>query len=228
MSPAVLKSRRDVGGGLALVELEPARAAAAAYVVAGQYVKVVADAGQGYFALAGEPGAPMWTLLVRNAGDASATLATAPIGTMVQASEPLGGGFPLARARGRLLVIASPGSALAVARPLMHARLASGDGPNTHLYLGARAAPELPLVDEIASWVRAARVTLCLSRAELHHDEELLPGAARAPGYVQAAIRAALRDAVVPADALVFAAGPAAMLAELKALPPPLEVVTNA
>lgn len=227
MARAVLTSRQDAGGGLSLVELEPEPSLAATYVRPGQYVKVVTSTGEGYFAFAGEPGEARWAFLVRNNGEASIALVTAPIGTEVDVTSALGDGFDLARAAGRALVVATPGSAIAVTRSILRTRLDAGEGSRTHVFLGARAAHDLPLQGEIAAWVVAGvPLTLCLSRAELHHDEEVAPGARRAAGYVQGAIAAALRDRVVPADAVLFGAGPAAMLAELKQLP--LDVVTNA
>lgn len=193
-------------------------------------------AGNGYFALASEPGVSPFELLVRNNGEASAVLATASLPTSVEVAGPLGHGFPVDRAVGRDLVVAVAGSAIAVARPLLRQRIARGEGARTHLFVGARAPSELPLVDEIESWAEQANVVLCLSRAEVDHDPEIVPRASRRVGYVQAALAAfAERREPSAATPLVFAAGPAEMLADVKALgapsargPAAFDVVTNA
>ena len=72
-------------------------------------------------------------------------------------------------------------------------------------------------------------VVLCLSRAELHHHPEVLPGAKRAVGYVQVAVARAAASGALPPGALVVVAGPDAMLADMRALSrtSPIEVVTN-
>jgi hypothetical protein len=80
----------------------------------------------------------------------------------------------------------------------------------------------VPLADEVAGWVHAgARVVLCLSQRGESDDLSVLPQVRRVVGYVQQVIA----EDVLPKDALLFAAGSAAMLDELRALP--LEVVTN-
>jgi NAD(P)H-flavin reductase len=228
---ARVSARRAAGGPLWLATLEVTPGQAAAYVAAGQYVKVKTPAGNGYFALASEPGKSPFELLVRNNGDASAVLTTEPLPFEVELEGPLGAGFPFARAAGRQLIVAVVGSAIAVARPLLRSRIASGEGGRTHLFVGARAPSDVPLRDEVEAWSEQAHVTLCLSRAEVAHELDVLPRARRRAGYVQAAL------AALGSDAVVFAAGPAAMLSDIRALgaergadrhPAPLDVFTNA
>ena len=215
---AVLTHRRPAGGPLWLATLEVPEDVAAAYVAPGQYVQVRTAGGDGYFALASEPGGRPFELLVRNNGEASAVLATAAMPVEVEVVGPLGHRFPMARAEGRELLVAVAGSAIAVARPVLRARIAHGEGPRTHLFVGARAPSELPLVDELEAWAEASNVVLCLSRAEVDHDPEIVPRAARRAGYVQAALEAfASREGQSPAAPIVFAAGPAEMLADVKA-----------
>jgi hypothetical protein len=103
-----------------------------------------------------------------------------------------------------------------------------------------RAPADLPVQDEIEAWAEQAHVTLCLSRAALDASPEVVPRAARTTGYVQLALARALRPgdalAKVAAPLLVFAAGPAAMLEDVRALAAlpdveravTLEVVANA
>ncbi len=238
--PATLGARRPAGGPLWLATLDVASDQAAAYVAPGQYIQVVTASGNGYFALASEPGQTPFELLVRNNGDASAVLATAALGTVVDVEGPLGAGFPVDRARGRPLVVAVAGSALAVARALMEERFAHGDGPSTHLFVGVRAPADLPIQGELEGWAEQTNVTLCLSRAEVSTAPDVVPRAARTTGYVQHALARALRPgaelARATAPLLVFAAGPAAMLDDVRALAVlpdveravTLEVVVNA
>lgn len=234
MFPAVLTERRSSGRGLSLVTLTPSPDRARAYRAPGQYIEVQAEA-KGYFVLAGEIGAPSWELLVRTNGGASDALAVSPEGTVFDVAGPLGTGFPLARARGRCLIVAVAGSALAVTRPILRDRIARREGPATTIYIGARVAQEVALPSEVAGWAHAgARVVLCLSRSELD-DPSVLPEAQRARGYVQTVLtRDVTAAAASAAEGLVFAAGPAGMLDALRELPSraraagaQLEVITN-
>ncbi|MBX3204621.1 MAG: hypothetical protein KF764_06100 [Labilithrix sp.] len=226
--PAVLTARRESGAGLHLVTLTPARAHAQAYRAPGQYIEVRAEAN-GYFVLAGEIGAPSWELLVRTSGGASDALTGSPEGTVFDVVGPLGDGFPLEQAAGRALVVAVAGSALAVTRPILRDRIARRESRSTSVYIGARTAGDVALESEVVGWMNAGvRVVLCLSRPELD-DRATLGAARRATGYVQAVLAADAREGLVTAG-LVFGAGPAGMLDELRNLPsaaPGLEVMTN-
>lgn len=228
---AVLTGRRHSGAGLSLVTLTPASDRAEGYRAPGQYIEVRASA-KGYFALASEIGAPSWELLVRMNGGASDTLLRAPEGTELQVAGPHGRGFPLDDARGRPLVVAVAGSALAVARPILRARAAQGEAHRTRLYVGARTLGEVALGDEVAEWAGAgATVILCLSRTTLDDDGgHTLAGLRRANGYVQKVLVNDVVEGLV-AESVVFAAGPSGMLEELRSMQrthaPQLEVVTN-
>ncbi len=228
MPSAVLSSRRDAGGGLTLVSLDVDASLAHAYVAPGQYVELRTQRGKGFFVLAGDVGLARWQLLVRNAGDAADALVNAGAGTSFEVSVPLGPGFPVDRARDRHLVVAVVGSALAVARPLLRMRRDDGKASATHVYVGARSVAEVPLVEEIEGWIRdGSEVVLCLSRGELDHDRERLPAARREAGYVQDVVARHVEGGRIP-HALVFAAGPEAMLSAMRDLPSRvLEVVTN-
>jgi len=238
---AILSARRDAGGGLNHIALDVDDDVRRAYTAPGQYIEVLTDAGNGYFVLASDVYAAPFELLVKNAGDAADVLFTRPIGSIFTFAGPLGGGFPFARMKGRHLVIAVVGSALAVARPVVKHRIEGGAAAATHLFLGLRTPLDLPIASEVASWVaRGVVVVLCLSRAELHHHEEVLPGARRSAGYVQLALGRALRDGSVAHGSLVIAAGPEEMLSDMRALAldatigpavthlaPAIEVLTN-
>lgn len=220
-SSAVLSARRDAGAGLRLVTLSPAPEIARAYRAPGQYIDVRSPRGSGYFALAGELGAPAWEVLVRSNGDASDELVEAPLGTAFELSGPLGTGFPLERGHGRPLVVAVAGSALAVSRPILRHRCATGQAATTTVYIGAKTAQDVALASEVSAWARAgARVVLCLSRPE-QDDPAALPEAQRRRGWVQRVIGediASLGVAAGEAPLLTFAAGPFGMLGDLRAL----------
>lgn len=239
MPIAVLSARRDAGGGLLLVALDVDPELARAYTAPGQYVEVTTPAGRGYFVLGGAVGRSPWELLVKNAGDAADALFSLPFGSAVDVAGPMGAGFPVAHAESRAVLVAVVGSALAVARPVMALRIAEGAARKTFLFLGLRAATDLPIADEVAAWSEeGVHVVLCLSRSELEHHAEVLPRAQRVAGYVQLAVAHAVEAGSVPPGALVVAAGPDGMLADLRAFAvshaavhprtiPPLEVVTN-
>ncbi len=228
--PVVLTARRDAGAGLHLVTMTPTHEFSQGYRAPGQYVEVRTDAGSGYFVLAGEVGAPSWELLVRNNGEASAVLATAPEGYVVGVQGPLGKGFPLERAEGKALVVAVAGSALAVSRPILRERVARRSAALTSVYIGVRSVRDVPLLSEVAGWAHAGvRLVLCLSREE-PDDPGILPEATRAAGYVQRVLAREIQDGRVVGD-MVFVAGPSKMIDDVRALraslSPTLEVFAN-
>lgn len=200
-----------------LITLTPPPELAHAYRAPGQYIKVHAESG-GYFVLASEIGAPSWELLVRNSGGAADALTRAPEGTAFDVSGPLGTGFPLERAHDKPLVVAVAGSALAVARPILRERIAQGACTSTSVYIGVRSARDVPLVGEVAGWGRAgARLVLCLSRPD-GDDPAVLSEAARRAGWVQHVLAEEVGAGRITRG-LVFAAGPAGMLEEIRTLP---------
>lgn len=225
--PVVLTARRDAGAGLFLVTLTPSPEQAAKYQTPGQFIEVRTDSGSGYFVLAGELAAPSWEILVRNNGEASTDLTSAPEGTTVGVRGALGKGFPIARAHGKGLIVAVAGSALAVVRPIMRERIAHREASLTSVYVGVRSAKEIALRDDVAGWAHAgARLVLCVSRPA-DDDRSILTEAIRGDGYVQRVIEADLAAGNVAGD-LAFAAGPAGMLEQMKAFScATLEVVTN-
>jgi len=220
VSRAAITSRRDVGGGLSLVTLEPNEDAARHYLAAGQYLEVQAPPHEhGYFALASEVGARPWELLVRNTGGVSELLVSSDLGAFVETSGPLGAGFPFERLRGRPLVVAVVASAIGVARALLAERLADADRAPTEVLIGVRAAVDVPLADEVDGWsAHGIGVELCLSRDELDHHRAVLPRARRAAGWVQTVLAHRVEEGRIPAGAVVCAAGPAGMLGDLVAL----------
>ncbi len=219
---AVLSARRHAGGELFLISLAVDDEVARRYTTPGQYIEVKADSGNGYFVLASDVGRRPWQLLVKNAGGAADALATFPIGSSFTVVGPLGAGFSVERMRSRHVVVAVVGSALGVARSVLGRRIADGVATATHLFLGLRAPTDLAIPTEVEAWAeKGIRVVLCLSRSELRHHREVLPSAERVVGYVQHALARALEMSAVPHGSLVIAAGPDAMLADMRSLATP-------
>jgi NAD(P)H-flavin reductase len=219
MPTAVLSARDDAGGELLLVSLDVDDAVARAYTTPGQYIEVKSAAANGYFVIASAVGERPWQLLVKNAGGAADALATLPIGSELPIVGPLGAGFSVARMKSRHVAVAVVGSALGVARPVLGQRIVDGAAADTHLFIGVRAPTDLAIADEVEGWVsRGIQVVLCLSRTELHHHPEVLPRAQRVAGYVQHALARALDAGEVPHGTLVIAAGPDAMLTDMRTL----------
>lgn len=215
----MLSSRQDVGGELILVALDVSPALASAYEAPGQYVEVKTSAGDGYFVLASDVATRPWELLVKNAGGAAEALFTLPVGTALPVKGPLGAGFSLDRVRSTHVVVAVVGSAIAVARPVVRQRIRDGVAATTHLFLGLRSPADLPIAAEVDEWsARGVSVVLCLSGSELDHHPSVLPRAKRVASYVQAALGEALDAGDIPHGTVVVAAGPDAMLAEVRRL----------
>lgn len=241
MASAILSARHDAGGELLLVSLDVNADMARAYTTPGQYIEVKAESGKGFFVLASDTGQSPWQVLVKNAGGAADALATLPLGATLEVLGPLGAGFSIDRMRSRPVAIAVVGSALGVARPVLARRISEGAASSTYVFVGVRSPNDVAIRREVEAWTeQEVRVVLCLSRAALDEHAGILPRARRASGYVQHALARALAAGEVPHGTLVIAAGPDAMLAEMRALGegtspaegavlagPSIEVLTN-
>ncbi len=210
--PARLLARRDVGGELSLIALDVDAQHQASFVTPGQYAELTIDGRNGYFALASTMLAAPWELVVKDSGDASRALLTAPIGTELSLTCALGDGFPVHLAEQKPAVVAVTGSAVSVLRPLLAHRAARGDLPRTYVFVGARAIAETPLASELSAWAqKGAHVWLATSRA----TAGALAGVRVVAGYVQNALDSAMAAGEVPKGIVAFVAGHEEMLKSL-------------
>lgn len=209
---ARLLSRRQVGGELSLVALDVDLEHQSSFVTPGQYVELSIEGKTGYFALASTMLAAPWELVVKDSGDASRALLTAPIGTELLLTSALGAGFAVQLAEQKPAVIAVTGSAISVLRPLLAHREARGDLSRTYALVGARSIAETPLASELSLWARkGAHVWLAASRTA----EGSLPLVHVVSGYVHHALNSAVAAGDIPGGALTFAAGHAEMVEAL-------------
>jgi anaerobic sulfite reductase subunit B len=227
--PARLTAREDVGGGLTLIRLAAGAAIGHEYTSPGQYVEVRAGTDTGYFVLASEPGLEPWELIMRSGGGASDVLLAAPIGTGVEVTSPIGRGFPMASGRGRQLVVALGGTGVAAGRPLVRARISTGDAHRTVLLVGVRTAREVALAEDLTGWAEAGvLVTICLSQDTPEPLRRL-----HEVGHVHGVLRTiATRSPASIAGALLFAVGPESMIEALRRTAPEVgirheDVLTN-
>jgi NAD(P)H-flavin reductase len=227
---ARLVSRRDAGGGMALLEIDVPGEVAGTYVSAGQYTEVRAGGETGYFVLASEPFAHRWHLVMRAGGGASEVLLRMPVGAELEVTAAIGPGFPMTAARGRRVIVALSGTGVAAGRPLVGRRVADGDAARTEVLLGARARSEVAMESDLDRWERAGvRVVVCLSQ-----DDAVAEGTRYVRGYVQDVLRSrATGSAHLPSEApLIFAVGMPSMVEALRKLAPVLgiqseDVLTN-
>lgn len=206
-----LVARAPAGGDMTLVTIEPSPDLVAKYTRPGQ-VLVVREPEEAYFALAAPPGAPLWALLVRDAGTTAKHLISAPLGASVPAHVPDFAGFSRSVGEPGAVLLVAVGSALGAVRGVYLALSEAGRASDVTLVLGVRTPSLVPLEGELASLVReGARVVVCLS------DEPAapLPPFEVRDGLVQAAVDAEL-TARPGHHAAVLVAGPKAMMDDFR------------
>ena len=126
---------------------------------------IITTGTPGQFLMVEQPGFPAFpisisrygrdhvVLTVRAAGPATAHLVASEPGTEIGLRGPLGVGWPVERALGRDVIIATGGIGLAPLRPLLDAIAAARDRfGKVCLYYGARTPADLLYTDELASW----------------------------------------------------------------------------
>jgi NAD(P)H-flavin reductase len=228
LHPARVVAREPMAGGLVRIVLDVPSELAATHAMPGQYTTIWLGQSRASFVLASDPGATTWEIMVRSKGPV-ATALTAPGTDDVLITQALGAGFPLHLVKGKPLVIAAIGSGIAAGRVLVRARVGSGDGANTRLYLGVRTRDDVPLAAEIDSWLAGGcGVVACLSRDA--GSTEVEPSKLRlATGYVQHSLE---KDLVAAPANRIFVAGSNAMVEAMRELACRLsmdrtDVVTN-
>jgi NAD(P)H-flavin reductase len=231
--PARLLARADAGGGMTRVTVDPGEAVAATYGAPGQYVEVRTRGETGYFVLAGPPGAAPWELVMRPGGGASDVLLGDAPDADVEITAAIGEGFPVGELRGHPVVLALGGTGIAAGPPLVARRIADGDATRTRVFVGVRAADELPLLAELVAWRDAGvEVLVCAWQGDAD-----AAAASWAPagggtvfrGYVQEAVAALVAPGSVRA---VLAVGVGPMIEALRGHAPtlgiaPEHVLTN-
>lgn len=210
-----LLTRRASGGGLVRHDLEPPPGFAATYRHPGQYVDLIINGQNTFFALSGEVGAQTWEVFVRAGGDVADALMQLPGGSELGLSSALGTGFPLAAASNRRLFVLATGSGIAAVRPVLNQRVRDGQAAITELLVGVQRHSDVPLSDELAEWAaHGVVVTLCLSR-----EATASLGSAAVHGYVQTVlVDRAEKDPPALTGAMIFAAGVPAMVSDVRRL----------
>jgi NAD(P)H-flavin reductase len=226
---ARLVSRRDAGGGMTLLEVDPGLQIAASYTSPGQYVEARVGTESGYFVLAGEPNAPTWYFIMRAGGGASDLLLRMNPPDEFELTAAVGPGFPMTSARGRRLVIALGGTGIAAGGPLVRRRLADGDALRTEVLLGARTRAEVAIQRELDAWTDAGvRLLVCLSQDVVATEDRRY-----VHGYVQDVLRSrAARSGPWLRGGLLFVVGMQSMVQDLRTIASQLglspdDVLTN-
>lgn len=162
----ILETRRETS------ELEHLRVGApeayrAAYLTPGQYVQVRIEGHKpGFYAIANAPGAADLELLVKRGSPVSDAIVAKKTGDILEASLPMGRGYPFDQALGRDVFAIGVGSGITPLRALIQAVLKerSRYGRVRFVY-GARTACAFPYESEIGSWpAHGLEVTRICSR----------------------------------------------------------------
>jgi len=126
---------------------------ASTFQTPGQYHRVRIDHDENPFAIASPPGQARFEYLVKRSPGLAARWASLEPGAQVMVSLPHGPGFPLARARGRALVLVATGAGFAPVRSVIeviaHDRAAYGP---VHALVGLRSQKDLAWEADLARW----------------------------------------------------------------------------
>jgi len=154
-------------------------ALAPTYARPGQVVKLRARDCEAYFALASAPSADgSGELLVKRGSPVADALAAAAPGTLVEATAPLGDGFPVDAARGRDVLLFAAGAGITPVRALMQWLLAQRCHGKLALFYGQRSDRDFAYVREHDGWrADGVHLVLCASQPS--------PSWTGARGYVQ-------------------------------------------
>jgi NAD(P)H-flavin reductase len=207
------------------VVVEPAPELLSTYVSPGQYLEMRVAGETGYFVIASDPGQQPWELVMRAGGGASDVVLVLPAGAPIEVTGALGPGFPMEEARAEALVIVLQGTGIAAGPPLVRSRIRDGQAGRTFVFAGVRGEPDLPLYDEMLSWMSSGvDVTVCLSLSE---SAPITPLRIER-GYAQDVLIARVTTGTLPLRAgdrsLVFAVGAASVAQALRAAAPALGI----
>ena len=145
--------------------------------------------GESYFAIASAPeDKQSMDFLIREGEGVSGALFRLNRGDSVQGKGPLGKGFPIDQFRGRDLILAAVGSAIAPMRSVLRSiGYRRADFSKVVLVYGVRHPEDCPFLDEMEDWRKwHTEVILTISRPEGLDWKGRI-------GYVQSHFREALR-----------------------------------
>jgi NAD(P)H-flavin reductase len=170
----------------------------------GQAVKLrTGDRRESFFALANaaHPDGRVELLIKRGPDVANLLIGAAARGATIEASPPLGRGFPVAEAIGRDVLLFAAGSGISPVRSLLqHLIMRRGELGQIALYYGQRRPEEFAYRREHEAWTRAGvKVALCLSGDAA--------GWSGLRGHVQVVAASRGFDGAIAKDSVAFVCG---------------------
>jgi len=203
----------DETQSLRAIRLELTEDQASSHTRPGQVVKVRADGGETFLALASSPGAGRRVdLLVKRGGQlADRVIAAAAPGASLEVTAPFGKGFAVEEAHGRDVLLFAAGSGIAPIRALIQHLIAErAHFGNATLFYGQRHGADFAYRSEHPAWEEAGiRVVLCPSR-----EDDAWPGVR---GRVQEVARSLAFGGARPAESVAFVCGMHAMVEDVRA-----------
>ena len=139
------------------------------YTIPGQFITATqGELKPGFFAIASSPGEPI-ELLIKNSGETAERLCSLQPGDTVEASDPMGKGFPVENTAGRDLVFLVNGSGISAVRPVIDAQIKSGLTREIHFIYGVRTPAHRPFLADLEWWANAGVTvhTVCDEAEEL-------------------------------------------------------------
>lgn len=208
--PVILAERWHETPELAGICLAPEhKGHAESFTTPGQYLALRVSPGEtGYFAIANQPGAARFELLVKRGTRITEALLALPLGSRLEATAAQGAGYPVDKQHGKDVLLFAVGSGISPIRSLIgHLAAHRRDYAGVTLFVGARTPEDIAYAPELAAWEHAGmQIVRVVSRAE--------DGAGYVRGYVQEALRAHPLEA---ARTVAYVCGMPAMVAGVSA-----------
>jgi NAD(P)H-flavin reductase len=225
-----VRSRSDLGGGLTELVFSVSDEHRVSYRKIGQYTKVSLGAESAYFFLAGNPGAPEWTLVVRLKGAVAEALGSLALNTTVTATLAQGDGFAWHEAEALPLAVLLVGSGFGAALPVLRQRIREGVANRTHVYLGV-SDPSDPPAPAFLEEVTRAGIQLTLCALDVANPQEVHSAFPWVTERMELVFETKLHESLAPWAAL--AVGPKGLVTAIQALQSRhrerlLHVLTNA